>query len=179
MVMSPLRFLLPAGVVLGLVMALAFAPNHGAASPTPAAAPAVEQHVPDAVLVKFRPGISSNVVSDVAVHHHVARMKPLPRIGVMEMTLSPSSGQPEAVVEALKRNPAVEYAELDYIVSAAYTPNDPYFTGGFQWNLAKVQAPSAWDITTGSPSVSVAILDTGVDLPPGPAGQSRGQRELQ
>ena len=176
MVMSPLRFLLPAGVVLGLVMALAFAPNHGAASPTPAAAPAVEQHVPDAVLVKFRPGISSNVVSDVAVHHHVARMKPLPRIGVMEMTLSPSSGQPEAVVEALKRNPAVEYAELDYIVSAAYTPNDPYFTGGFSGTLQC--RPERVGHHHGISQRLCRDLDT-ASISHGPAGQSRGQRELQ
>lgn len=162
MLMSPLRVLLPVGVVLGLVITIALAPDHSAASPT--AVPAVGQHVPDAVLVKFRPGISSNVMSEVAIQHHVARMNPLPRIGVTEMRLSPSSGRPEVVVEALKRNPNVEYAELNYIVSTVNTPNDPYFTGGFQWNLAKVQASNAWDLTTGSASVSVAVLDTGVDL---------------
>jgi thermitase len=41
------------------------------------------------------------------------------------------------------------------------TPNDPGF--GNQWGLHKVEAATAWDTTTGSAGVSIAILDTGVD----------------
>jgi hypothetical protein len=42
---------------------------------------------------------------------------------------------------------------------AATTPNDPVFRQ--QWALRNIQAPQAWDITTGGP-VTIAILDTGV-----------------
>jgi thermitase len=76
----------------------------------------------------------------------------------------PAGSDEGQVAAAYQRNPHVLYAEPDYIASAVNTPNDPYFTGGFQWNMTKIQAPQAWDITTGSASVSVAILDTGVDL---------------
>lgn len=44
----------------------------------------------------------------------------------------------------------------------AQTPNDPRFSQ--QWYLGAISAPSAWDITTGSSSVVVAVLDTGLDL---------------
>jgi subtilisin family serine protease len=40
-------------------------------------------------------------------------------------------------------------------------PNDPTYR--LQWYLSKIGAPKAWDITTGSTNVVVAILDTGVD----------------
>jgi len=88
----------------------------------------------------------------------------------------------ERVVEAYNRNPLVEYAELNYIVTIDSTPNDPYFP--FQWSLhntgqmypasgryndppgaldADIDAPEAWDIQTGSGDIIVAVADTGVD----------------
>ncbi len=44
------------------------------------------------------------------------------------------------------------------------TPNDPYYTS-YQWTLFEatggIRAPAAWDVTTGSPSVYIAVVDTG------------------
>lgn len=40
--------------------------------------------------------------------------------------------------------------------------HDPYF--GEQWYLEPINAIKAWDISTGSPDVIVAVLDTGVDV---------------
>lgn len=44
----------------------------------------------------------------------------------------------------------------------AQTPNDPSYSK--QWYLNTIHAPVAWDSTTGSASVIVAVLDTGLDL---------------
>jgi len=41
------------------------------------------------------------------------------------------------------------------------TPTDPYYN--MQWGLAQVQAGMAWNLSTGSPSVTIAVLDSGVD----------------
>ena len=40
-------------------------------------------------------------------------------------------------------------------------PNDPYYS--YQWDMVKMAAPSAWAVSTGSSSVTVAVVDTGVD----------------
>jgi subtilisin family serine protease len=32
-----------------------------------------------------------------------------------------------------------------------------------QWHLPKIQAPSAWDLTTGSSTTPIAIIDSGID----------------
>ncbi|MEK7632539.1 MAG: S8 family peptidase [Patescibacteria group bacterium] len=45
----------------------------------------------------------------------------------------------------------------------AQTPNDPRYAEQ-QWYLDAIHAPAAWDVTTGSSSVIVAVLDTGLDL---------------
>lgn len=45
--------------------------------------------------------------------------------------------------------------------ATASTPNDELFEQ-YQWNLRQIQATQAWELTTGSPSVTIAVLDTGV-----------------
>src|SRR5437773_540654 len=40
-------------------------------------------------------------------------------------------------------------------------PNDPLYSR--QWGLDDVGAPQAWDLTTGSTQVVVAVIDSGVD----------------
>lgn len=67
-----------------------------------------------------------------------------------------------ALLEALNKNADVEYAEPDGKAQALGTANDPYFTNGSQWWLSKIQTPQAWDLTTGSSSVVVAVIDSGV-----------------
>ncbi|MEK7545638.1 MAG: S8 family peptidase [Patescibacteria group bacterium] len=44
----------------------------------------------------------------------------------------------------------------------AAVPDDPLF--GEQWYLNAVRLPEAWDFAKGSPTVTVAVLDSGVDL---------------
>ena len=67
-----------------------------------------------------------------------------------------------AVAKDFAANPAVEYAEPNYTYRIARAPNDPSYLDGTQWSLNKISMPAAWDITTGSSSVVVAVLDTGV-----------------
>ena len=41
-------------------------------------------------------------------------------------------------------------------------PEDPFYNAGRQWNLTGIDLQAAWDITTGSDQVIVAVIDTGV-----------------
>ncbi len=59
-------------------------------------------------------------------------------------------------------DPTVEYAEPNYIRRASVTPNDPFFSQ--QYALPKINAPQAWDISTGNSTVVIAVVDTGIDL---------------
>jgi subtilisin family serine protease len=59
-------------------------------------------------------------------------------------------------------NPGLELTcEANAIVESNVTPNDPQY--GSLYGLNNISAPSAWDITTGSTSAVVAIIDTGID----------------
>ncbi|MCA9310407.1 MAG: S8 family serine peptidase, partial [Phycisphaerales bacterium] len=63
--------------------------------------------------------------------------------------------------------PEVDFAESDFIVKGVsfLTPNDPLYGGLWGLNQANDQdmdAPEAWDITTGDSSVQVVVLDVGM-----------------
>ena len=66
-----------------------------------------------------------------------------------------------AAVKILEADPNVEYAEPNYLARAAFVPNDPLYAS--QWALDKIDAPSAWDVVTGTPSIVIALIDSGVD----------------
>lgn len=65
------------------------------------------------------------------------------------------------VVEELRSDSSVAYAEPDYLARIIATPNDPEFAN--QWGLSKIDAPSAWNTTTGSSDVVIAVVDSGID----------------
>ncbi len=71
-------------------------------------------------------------------------------------------GEEMAAIDRLRLQPGVLWAEPDYIVHIASIPDDPSY--GSQWNMDKVQAPFAWDMVQGSVDVTIAVIDTGVDL---------------
>jgi subtilisin family serine protease len=73
----------------------------------------------------------------------------------------------QAIADSLSALPEVEYAEPDAIMVPMLIPDDPQY--GSQWHYFApgpgqygINAPAAWDITTGSPSIVVADIDTGI-----------------
>ncbi len=63
-------------------------------------------------------------------------------------------------------SPNFDYVEEDRVdaAKAFMTPNDPKFSDQWGWGPTPgVNAEAAWDVTTGSNSVIVAVLDTGID----------------
>ncbi|MBZ0184003.1 MAG: S8 family peptidase [Melioribacteraceae bacterium] len=56
----------------------------------------------------------------------------------------------------------VEWAEPQYVQQLAFTPDDPQVS--LQYGLTKIQAFEAWDLSTGNPNITIAIIDTGADL---------------
>jgi len=48
------------------------------------------------------------------------------------------------------------------MILSSFTPNDPEFY--YQWNLPLIKVPEAWSVTRGSDIITIAVIDSGVDL---------------
>ena len=82
---------------------------------------------------------------------------------VVYQLMLPDEASAEAAIATLTDDPTVEYAERDALAHlVAAPPTDPLYAS--QWGLAKIQAPGAWASTTGSSNVTIAVIDSGLDL---------------
>jgi subtilisin family serine protease len=128
------------------------------------------EYVPGEVLVKFRGG--ANVVAMERAHEKIGsiRKKDFKRIRVHEVKL-PAGVSVEDAVALYQKDPDVEYAEPNFIIHMSTVTDDTYFDN--LWGLhntgqtggtpdADIDAPEAWDLTTGSPDVVIAVIDTGI-----------------
>lgn len=74
------------------------------------------------------------------------------------------AADPDAVIERLRSDPRVRYAERNAYVALQKLPNDPLLESN-QWNLVDFGLPKAWDLETGDGAdVTIAIIDSGVQL---------------
>lgn len=73
------------------------------------------------------------------------------------------SGHVAESIAVISTCPNVRYVEPNYTAFIADTiPFDPNWN--FQYGLINIRAPQGWDYSTGSNAVTIAIIDSGVDL---------------
>jgi subtilisin family serine protease len=97
--------------------------------------------------------------SAIEMRNHALRLARIDQLGVD--VLEVPAGNLESALAGLRASPGVRYAELDGRVHALRAPNDVLLPD--QWSVSRIRAERAWDVTTGSPSVVIAVIDTGVD----------------
>jgi len=115
---------------------------------------------PEELIVKFRPG-NEGRRGEVHRRHGSRKMKEFPSYSMERVKVRAGTAVEEAVRE-FESDPEVEYAEPNYRVQALVVPGDPSFTQ--LWGMEKINAPAAWDTTTGSAEVVVAVIDSGIDV---------------
>ena len=117
-------------------------------------------YVPGELLVKF-----SNVKSTLprAANQMIGAqvVEDLGDTGLQRVKL-PSSMSVESAIAKYQSIGGVEYAQPNFYYRLLNTPNDPMFSSGNMYGLFVINAPSAWDLSTGSSSVVVADIDTGM-----------------
>jgi thermitase len=112
------------------------------------------------VLVKFKAGKdteAARIMGEIGarVLGRLARID-VSRLGIAQ-------GQKvEQIVERLRKLPQVAYAEPNYLLRIALPSDDSRWSE--QWDMRKMGADQAWAVERGSPSVIIAIVDTGVQL---------------
>ncbi|MBQ7665327.1 MAG: S8 family serine peptidase [Synergistaceae bacterium] len=110
-------------------------------------------------------GIGSVKASEFAVKRGASLKKTYPALSEMSNNvfalIHSDDIDPEEFTKELMKNPNVLAASPNYIVKAAVVPNDTHMSE--LWGMNAINMPSAWEKETGSSSVYVAILDSGID----------------
>jgi serine protease len=65
-------------------------------------------------------------------------------------------------VKRIRARADVDHAEPNYVLNPTLTPDDPRYPT--QWHYPLIGLPQAWELSTGSSSIIVAVVDTGVFL---------------
>ncbi len=150
-------------ITLAALLSAGFSPTRAQAERNEAAFQRGYQFVPGRVLVKFREGIGADHARQMIAALGARDADEIADIGVHILDL-PQQASEVAFARAFESQPEVEFAELDRVLAVQQmTPNDPLYPSLNSWSLQKINGPDAWSITEGSDSVTIAILDTGVD----------------
>lgn len=136
------------------------------------------EYMPGEVLVKFKSGARKAATMRASVGAHT--MKRYGAVGIEHWRL-PAGQSVQATIDELMSSGQVEFAEPNYLRHPRAFPNDPLFsrqwahhnTGQFIPDASPIVSSGtagadmdmvrAWDLTTGSNTVVVAVIDDSID----------------
>jgi subtilisin family serine protease len=126
----------------------------------------------DEVLVKFKDDAGNSDIVNALDQSDGVVVDTVPQLDTC--IVKTTDGQTaEELASSLESNSKVEYVEPNLPMSVYNTvPNDTYYSTSDHvvsgqhdlWGLYSIDAASAWDLQTGSSSVIVAVVDTGLDM---------------
>lgn len=132
---------------------------------------------PTSILIQFTPGAREDqkaMMRSIAAGRTLATYASLP--GLEHVAVGKDADVSLRALNTLGvAMGVVEYAEPDYILRSSATPNDTYY--GLLWGMnntgqtingdpgtanADIDANLAWDVSTGTSTVVVGVIDTGI-----------------
>jgi subtilisin family serine protease len=131
---------------------------------------------PDELIIKFKPNASTKQTESIFSKHQFKTVKKF-SLTKAKLVKTPKGQNINKIIEELKKDSSVEYVQPNYRYYRTSIPNDPSF--GQLWGLhntgqsilgfpgqndVDIDAPEAWDITQGSDTVVVGVIDTGIDI---------------
>lgn len=138
----------------------AFASEPPAASP--ATAPAqIASHKEGEVIIKLKPTVSVSSIDTMVSYSGLKVLKSFEAIRVYLCAITDGESVSNKLIKCNAESD-IEYSEPNYIYHTFVTPDDSRFSE--LYGMTIIDAPEAWDVQTGSKSVIVGVIDTGVDV---------------
>src|SRR5437899_11231129 len=106
----------------------------------------IEDSVPGRLVVQHRLGANNTAINHLFSKHGATVRMHHTNLSISVINVDPS--RRDEIAKDLEDSGLFNFVEPDYVGQEAATPNDPGFPQ--QWHLNTIQAPRAWNITTGS-----------------------------
>lgn len=121
----------------------------------------------DEIFVRFTSNGSNNTsLEDISKNANLqigaVVLKEFQEVKGLQLVKIPENVSLQDALAKYLENPYVLYAEPNYTYKENAIPDDGSYN--LQWGLTQINAPLAWNITTGSSNVIIAIVDSGIDL---------------
>ena len=143
------------GVMVAVALLLATTGIGMAAQPKPGSV-----YKSGELIIKYREGVAASASDDFHRKYGSQRIKEFKLYGIEHIRLK--AGQSlQAAIATFEADPNVAYAEPNYVVRKTVVPYDTYWNS--LWGMNKINATNAWDSSTGSSTVVIGTIDTGVD----------------
>lgn len=126
--------------------------------------------VPGQLLVRFAAGTTTTAAAEVNASLGATTTKTFSSlVPQLQLVQLPPGMSVSSAMSSYGQLAGVRYAQPNWVshiettkpAAVTSTPNDPRY--GEQWGWAKIDAPSAWNTSTGSHKIVVTDIDTGLD----------------
>jgi len=121
----------------------------------------IKKFVDDEILVKFKAGVQPESIRRLSNTFGANNLETFGDLGWQRLKL-PKGFSVAKAIEKFRVDDSVLDAQPNFYYSLQAVPNDPIYTNPGMYGMAKISAPQAWDISTGSSTVVVADIDTGI-----------------
>jgi len=117
-------------------------------------------YVENELLVKFKNGTASAAARSVNAEIGASLLEEFPELGWQRVKL-PANLSVNRAITNYKNFTDIEQAQPNFYYHLTIAPNDTRYSE--LYGMAKISAPAAWDLSTGSATTVVAIIDTGIN----------------
>ncbi len=123
------------------------------------------KYIPNQLFVKIKDEIDFNPITSIEPQALSSKIKITQAFKLIELQkiflveVMDSTITIDSMIQFFTKNKAVEYIERVPLYELFWTPNDPMYAQ--QWNLQKIQADLAWNISQGKQQIRIAITDDG------------------
>jgi flagellar hook assembly protein FlgD len=117
--------------------------------------------VPNELIVKFKETVTNEEKEKILSSFKTNELSFLEQ-GKFSLIRAAKGTNLESLATKLLKLNQVEFVEPNYILEDTFTPKEPRYEK--QWYLKKIQMPKAWETTKGSSKITVAVVDSGVQI---------------
>ena len=118
--------------------------------------------VADEILVKFKPGTLIDKILQFFRQYSLLKIDAVDEVGWFLLRV-PAGKTVTEMIDLLNKDLNILYVEPNFVMKTMATiPDDEHYNK--QWGPGMIELDKAWDLEKGSPDITVAVLDTGIDL---------------